>query len=158
VEVDRVRHGQCVAERHLDELAVADVDRGARHGRTENPRLVADPRCDLDRPMLDVEPDPGHVAGGRSRKRSRVRRMRHRELVGVRGRGGGEAGCRDRSGGERRRRHAPHRRGRHTGRSARSWQLRARRCAPGRRRSPSRRKGVAENPGFLVIPSCKSPR
>jgi hypothetical protein len=85
VEVDRVRDRSAVRQRHLDQLALADVqDRARRSVAAERPRVVLDARRDLDGHVLQCQVDVRDRACGRGRERRVVGLVRLGECLRVR--------------------------------------------------------------------------
>ena len=92
VEVDRVRNGGAVRQRHLHRLPLTDVDGGAgRAVAVEGPGVVLDARSDLDRHVLEGHLHLDEVPGRNGRQYRVGRHVSFGELRRVLGNDAGEA-------------------------------------------------------------------
>src|SRR5689334_15391861 len=57
VKIDRVRHRRVVDDCHADQITDADVNDGARDGATKGPTLIRNAFRDLERRVLDWNPE-----------------------------------------------------------------------------------------------------
>jgi hypothetical protein len=85
VEVDRVRDRSAVRQRHLDQLALADVQDRARGAvAAERPGVVLDARRDLDGHVLQRQVDVRDGTRGRGRERRVIGLVRFGECLRIR--------------------------------------------------------------------------